>query len=241
MVPSQTRGNSFETISHKGFILNYFVQGIKNDVDGSLYSSQFASLFLSLDFLSEITGDPVYHQLNERVLQIIQKSGQKGPNGLFRNSVAMAFINGRFWSDLVQESGGNYFEYVVKAWIRSNRSNDTLKQMVIDLADYVNTNLVRVSKKEGMTYVTALVDGKPQSQMAHATCYAGGLFALTGVALNETKYLQVGKEITRTCMEAAKRSPSMTPPTLIEFDHPTQPDASPSKMADQGRPINKQY
>ena len=179
----------------------------------------------------------MYGQLNQKVLDLIDNRTDLRPRSFFRNSIALDFYTPKnFWYDLVVESGGNYLDYLFKAWLRGERKDDGLRDRVLKVAEQMRLDLVR---RNGMwTYVTVMrPNGTQENKMAHSNCYSGGLFALIGTAIGEpfqSMYLTLGEQITATCYNFYETSANKLPPTLFQFDGPGPGDAKPCNLTDQG-------
>lgn len=89
--------------------------------------------------------------------------------------------------------GDSFFEYLLKAWLQSNKEDNEARQMFDDAMQAVFQHMLRKSVG-GLTYFAELKFDRPEEKMDHLSCFAGGLLALGAKTLkNEQseRYMQV--------------------------------------------------
>lgn len=89
--------------------------------------------------------------------------------------------------------GDSFFEYLLKAWLQSNKEDNEARQMFDDAMQAVFQHMLRKSTG-GLTYFAELKFDRPEDKMDHLSCFAGGLLALGAKTLkNEQseRYMQV--------------------------------------------------
>lgn len=89
--------------------------------------------------------------------------------------------------------GDSFFEYLLKAWLQSNKEDNEARQMFDDAMQAVFQHMLRKSAG-GLTFFAELKFDRPEEKMDHLSCFAGGLLALGAKTLkNEQseRYMQV--------------------------------------------------
>ncbi|XP_006728005.1 mannosyl-oligosaccharide 1,2-alpha-mannosidase IA [Leptonychotes weddellii] len=116
--------------------------------------------------------------------------------------------------------GDSFYEYLLKAWLMSDKTDLEAKKMYFDAVQAIEAHLIRKSST-GLTYIAEWKGGLLEHKMGHLTCFAGGMFALgaddapTGLTQH---YLQLGAEIARTCYESYNRTYMKLGPEAFRFD-----------------------
>eukprot|EP00069_Balaena_mysticetus_P007937 bmy_19444T0 len=93
--------------------------------------------------------------------------------------------------------GDSFYEYLLKAWLMSDKTDLQAKKMYFDAIKAIETHLIRKSRN-GLTYIAEWKGGLLEHKMGHLTCFAGGMFALGADNAPEgltQHYLQLGAEI----------------------------------------------
>lgn len=102
--------------------------------------------------------------------------------------------------------GDSFYEYLFKTWLYSNKTDSQAKEMFDTSMEAMEKQLLRTSKG-GLKYWGEYINNRIDHKMDHLACFSGGLYAL---AANHSKdprsYLDIGKEITRTCHESYIKS-----------------------------------
>lgn len=91
--------------------------------------------------------------------------------------------------------GDSFFEYLLKAWLQSNKEDNEARQMYDDAMQAVFQHMLRKSAG-GLTYFAELKFDRPEEKMDHLSCFIGGLLALGAKTLkNEQseRYMEVRK------------------------------------------------
>lgn len=193
---------------------------------GSSILADFGTLHMEFSYLSDVTGDPVYREKVEQIRTFLQASTR--PSKLYPS-----FVNptsGR-WSGSVSVGayGDSFYEYLLKEWIRSGKTDTTAKKMFLAAAQDINELLVQTSKGAGLTYIVAMENGRLNKKMDHLTCFAGGLFGLAGQLLNSSRFAQLGEEITETCHQSYARSATGLAPDIFQYSETKDVEASSTK------------
>ncbi|XP_007485336.1 mannosyl-oligosaccharide 1,2-alpha-mannosidase IB isoform X2 [Monodelphis domestica] len=185
---------------------------------GSSILAEFGTLHMEFVHLSYLTGDPVYYQKVMHIRKLLQKMDR--PDGLYPN-----YLNpktGR-WGQHHTSVGGlgdSFYEYLLKAWLMSDKTDIEARKMYDDAIEAIEKHLIRTSNG-GLTFIGEWKNGHLERKMGHLTCFAGGMFALGADGSKKDKaghYLQLGAEIAHTCHESYDRTVLKLGPEAFKFD-----------------------
>lgn len=170
--------------------------------------AEFGTLHLEFAYLSNITGNNIYL---DKVVKIRDKlQSMSRPNGLYPN-----YLNPKTgkWGQASSSAGAlgdSFYEYLLKSWLWSGKSDSVSKQMFDDAWAGVDRMLIQhgtagVSPHtESFTYLAQYRKGKIMHQMDHLSCFSSGLYALAaqnelGNDERKKNYWQRAKDIVKTC------------------------------------------
>lgn len=195
---------------------------------GTSYLADVGSNILEFSYLSSATGDARYGQAADSVedkLVALSKSTPLAPVDLQPYSVSFASQ-----TVSVGSRGDSYFEYLLKEYIQSGGKKHNLLLTWKGAMREMRTGLLKKSN-EGLTYIAGSVDrndgspqafGRAEQGMEHLSCFVGGMLAMASHFVpakeKEDWWLPTGEEITRTCYEMYRRSPSGLAPDAVRFD-----------------------
>ncbi|XP_019399401.1 PREDICTED: mannosyl-oligosaccharide 1,2-alpha-mannosidase IB [Crocodylus porosus] len=185
---------------------------------GSSILAEFGTLHMEFVHLSYLTGDPVYYNKVMHIRKLLQKMDR--PNGLYPN-----YLNPRTgrWGQHHTSVGGlgdSFYEYLLKAWLMSDKRDTEARKMYDDAIEAIEKHLIRKSNG-GLTFIGEWKNGHLERKMGHLTCFAGGMFALGADGSRDDKaghYLQLGAEIAHTCHESYDRTTLKLGPEAFKFD-----------------------
>ncbi|KAM7065213.1 PREDICTED: mannosyl-oligosaccharide 1,2-alpha-mannosidase IB [Sturnus vulgaris] len=185
---------------------------------GSSILAEFGTLHMEFVHLSYLTGDPVYYNKVMHIRKLLQKMDR--PNGLYPN-----YLNPRTgrWGQHHTSVGGlgdSFYEYLLKAWLMSDKMDMEARKMYDDAIEAIEKHLIRKSNG-GLTFIGEWKNGHLERKMGHLTCFAGGMFALGADGSRDDKaghYLQLGAEIAHTCHESYDRTTLKLGPEAFKFD-----------------------
>lgn len=184
---------------------------------GSSILSEFGTLHLEFAYLSDVTGNPVYRSKVDHIRQFI-RSLEK-PKGLYPN-----YLNpktGKWGQHHISMGalGDSFYEYLLKAWMQSNKEDNEARQMFDDAMQAVMQHMLHTSSS-GLMYFSELKYDRPEHKMDHLGCFSGGLLAIASKSLkNEMsdKYMDIADKVTNTCHESYVRSPTKLGPESFRF------------------------
>nr|XP_056712929.1 mannosyl-oligosaccharide 1,2-alpha-mannosidase IA [Euleptes europaea] len=185
---------------------------------GSSILAEFGTLHLEFMHLSYLSGNPVF---TEKVMNIRRVLNQLDkPEGLYPNYLNP---NSGQWGQHHVSVGGlgdSFYEYLLKAWLMSDKTDEEGKQMYYDAVQSIETHLIRKSNT-GLMYIAEWKGGLLEHKMGHLTCFAGGMFVLgaDGAPADKTeRHIELGAEIARTCHESYDRTSMKLGPEAFRFD-----------------------
>uniref|UniRef100_A0A4W3GKG2 alpha-1,2-Mannosidase n=1 Tax=Callorhinchus milii TaxID=7868 RepID=A0A4W3GKG2_CALMI len=189
---------------------------------GSSILSEFGTLHLEFVHLSYLTGDSVYYNKVLHIRKLLQKMDR--PNGLYPN-----YLNPRTgrWGQHHTSVGGlgdSFYEYLLKAWLVSDKTDTEARKMYDDAIQAIEKHLIRKSNS-GLTFIGEWKNGHLERKMGHLTCFAGGMFALGADGSPDDKaghYLQLGAEIAHTCHQSYDRTVLKLGPEAFKLDGGTE-------------------
>lgn len=115
--------------------------------------------------------------------------------------------------------GDSFFEYLLKAWLQSNKEDNEARQMFDDAMQAILQHMLFTSPG-GLMYFAELKFDRPEHKMDHLGCFSGGLLGLGSKTLkNEMseRYLEVAQKITHTCHESYARTQTKLGPEAFRF------------------------
>ncbi|XP_063907218.1 mannosyl-oligosaccharide alpha-1,2-mannosidase IA isoform X2 [Zophobas morio] len=184
---------------------------------GSSILSEFGTLHLEFAYLSDVTGQAIYRNKVDHIRQFLQNLEK--PNGLYPN-----YLNPKTgkWGQHHMSMGAlgdSFFEYLLKAWLQSNKEDNEARQMFDDAMQAVLQHMLFTSAG-GLMYFAELKFDRPEHKMDHLGCFSGGLLALGSKTLKNDmsdRYMDVAKKITSTCHESYDRSYTKLGPEAFRF------------------------
>uniref|UniRef100_A0A8C6G7L1 alpha-1,2-Mannosidase n=2 Tax=Mus spicilegus TaxID=10103 RepID=A0A8C6G7L1_MUSSI len=185
---------------------------------GSSILAEFGTLHLEFMHLSHLSGDPVFAEKVMKIRTVLNKLDK--PEGLYPNYLNPS--SGQWGQHHVSVGGlgDSFYEYLLKAWLMSDKTDLEAKKMYFDAVQAIETHLIRKSSG-GLTYIAEWKGGLLEHKMGHLTCFAGGMFALGADGAPEARaqhYLELGAEIARTCHESYNRTYVKLGPEAFRFD-----------------------
>uniref|UniRef100_A0A8V0YXA1 alpha-1,2-Mannosidase n=1 Tax=Gallus gallus TaxID=9031 RepID=A0A8V0YXA1_CHICK len=185
---------------------------------GSSILAEFGTLHLEFVHLSHLSGNPVFAEKVMNIRKVLSRLDK--PEGLYPNYLNPS--SGQWGQHHVSIGGlgDSFYEYLLKAWLMSDKTDEEGKKMYYDAVQAIETHLIRKSSG-GLTYIAEWKGGLLEHKMGHLTCFAGGMFALgaDGAPSDKTgHHIELGAEIARTCHESYDRTSMKLGPEAFRFD-----------------------
>uniref|UniRef100_A0A3P8N892 alpha-1,2-Mannosidase n=1 Tax=Astatotilapia calliptera TaxID=8154 RepID=A0A3P8N892_ASTCA len=182
---------------------------------GSSILAEYGTLHLEFMHLSRLSGNSEFAQKVMNIRKVLNRLEK--PQGLYPNYLNP---NSGQWGQHHVSVGGlgdSFYEYLLKAWLMSDKTDEEGKKMYYDA---IETNLMRKSTN-GLTYIAEWKGGLLEHKMGHLTCFAGGMIALgaDGAPGDKTGHqMEQAAEIARTCHESYARTTLKLGPEAFRFD-----------------------
>ncbi|KAM4772077.1 mannosyl-oligosaccharide 1,2-alpha-mannosidase IA [Rhinophrynus dorsalis] len=185
---------------------------------GSSILAEFGTLHLEFIHLSQVSGNPIFAEKVMNIRKVLNRLDK--PQGLYPNYLNPS--SGQWGQHHVSVGGlgDSFYEYLLKAWLMSDRTDEEAKKMYYDAVQAIETHLIRKSSS-GLTYIAEWKGGLLEHKMGHLTCFAGGMFALGADGAPDDKtghHIELGAEIARTCHESYDRTTMKLGPEAFRFD-----------------------
>nr|XP_023829591.1 mannosyl-oligosaccharide 1,2-alpha-mannosidase IA [Salvelinus alpinus] len=185
---------------------------------GSSILAEYGTLHLEFMQLSKLSGNPAFAEKVMNIRKVLNRLDK--PQGLYPNYLNP---NSGQWGQHHVSVGGlgdSFYEYLLKAWLMSDKTDEEGKKLYYDALQAIETSLMRKSSG-GLTYIAEWKGGLLEHKMGHLTCFAGGMIALGADGAPEDKtghQMEQASEIARTCHESYARTTLKLGPEAFRFD-----------------------
>ncbi|XP_027011206.2 mannosyl-oligosaccharide 1,2-alpha-mannosidase IA isoform X1 [Tachysurus fulvidraco] len=185
---------------------------------GSSILAEYGTLHLEFVHLSQLSGKPEFAEKVMNIRKVLNRLAK--PQGLYPNYLNP---NSGQWGQHHVSVGGlgdSFYEYLLKAWIMSDKQDEEAKNLYYAALKAIETGLIRKSSG-GLTYIAEWKGGLLEHKMGHLTCFAGGMIALgaDGAPEDQTGHqMELAAEIARTCHESYARTNLKLGPEAFRFD-----------------------
>ncbi|KAI8899510.1 glycoside hydrolase, partial [Globomyces pollinis-pini] len=162
--------------------------------------ASIGTIQLEMQYLSDITGNPVYQEKALGVLDILKNMQTEIP-GLYPsyiNTFANKFTAPYRYS--IGPDSDSFYEYLLKIWISTKE--EKYRDMYDLSMNAIKDNLL-VRDKHNAYISDGIGDGN--KVFHHLSCFAGGMFSLGGITRmtnNWSEQLDIGRRITDTCYKS---------------------------------------
>uniref|UniRef100_A0A8C7WIA3 alpha-1,2-Mannosidase n=1 Tax=Oncorhynchus mykiss TaxID=8022 RepID=A0A8C7WIA3_ONCMY len=173
---------------------------------GSSILAEYGTLHLEFMHLSKLSGNPAFAEKVMNIRKVLNRLDK--PQGLYPNYLNP---NSGQWGQHHVSVGGlgdSFYEYLLKAWLMSDKTDEEGKKLYYEALQAIETSLIRKSSG-GLTYIAEWKGGLLEHKMGHLTCFAGGMIALGADGAPEDKtghQMEQASEIARTCHESYART-----------------------------------
>ncbi|KAJ1732816.1 hypothetical protein LPJ61_001875 [Coemansia biformis] len=181
--------------------------------------------------LSELTGDPVYHDTAQRVVDILDRA-RKPYKGLY--PIWVDISSGELVSGQITFGGmgDSWYEYLLKQYIYSRRAEDQYRRMYEESIDGMRAKMVRQSIYDPNMYYVGDLDAtatKFSPRFQHLTCFVPGMLALGSRVLDRPADLELAKQLTYTCFQMYNRTRTQLSPEYVQFRDVSDRGIAPSQ------------
>uniref|UniRef100_A0AAF5Q0R4 alpha-1,2-Mannosidase n=1 Tax=Wuchereria bancrofti TaxID=6293 RepID=A0AAF5Q0R4_WUCBA len=181
--------------------------------------SEFGSLQLELDYLSQLTQNSIYSSKVARIREIVLSV--RTEDGLYPNYLHPK--SGKWGPKHVSVGalGDSFYEYLLKSWLRSSKNDAVYKEMYDAALAAIKKYLLRYSSQNHLAYFIELKGKREVHKMDHLACFIVGLLALEALNENDIKRrsdtLKLAEEIANTCHESYIRTATGIGPESFRF------------------------
>ncbi|KAJ1666220.1 hypothetical protein IW140_003208 [Coemansia sp. RSA 1813] len=180
--------------------------------------------------LSELTGDPKYHEAAQRVVDILDQAEKPYP-GLYPiwidiNSAKL--VSGKI---TFGGQGDSWYEYMIKQYVFSRHSNDQYRRMYEESIDAMKEKMVQRSIYDPSMYYVGDLDStakKFSPMYQHLTCFVPGMLALGSKVLDRPDDLELAKSLVYTCFKMYNTTATGLSPEYVLFRDSYDKGLSPS-------------
>ncbi|KAL4832064.1 hypothetical protein H8958_019176 [Nasalis larvatus] len=180
--------------------------------------AEFGSLHLEFLHLTELSGNQVFAEKVRNIRKVLRKIEK--PFGLYPNFLSPVSGNWVQHHVSVGGLGDSFYEYLIKSWLMSGKTDMEAKNMYYEALEAIETYLLNVSPG-GLTYIAEWRGGILDHKMGHLACFSGGMIALGAEDAKEEKrvhYRELAAQITKTCHESYARSDTKLGPEAFWFN-----------------------
>jgi len=184
---------------------------------GSSILSEFGTLHMEFSYLSDITGNPVFKKKVQKIRRFLKDLDR--PKKLYPNYLHPKTGKWGQHHTSVGALGDSYYEYLLKEWLRSGKTDTEALEMFDEAALDIEDMLIQ-SSPSGLTYLAEWKYGKLEHKMDHLACFAGGMYSLAAHNQKDSKssrWMEVGRGITDTCHQTYDRTDTKLGPEAFRF------------------------
>eukprot|EP01083_Nonionella_stella_P046762 125263_1 len=192
---------------------------------GGTQLAELGTVELEFRYLAEKTGEKKYADMAENVFDKLSEMKLRY-KGIFQSHI-------RVGDEKPREAGGkftfgaeadSFYEYLVKYWMMTGKTNEKLRTMYLDAIDGMFTHLYRQHDKSGLWFVGELTSGgKFTHKMEHLACFVPGMLVLgveSGMVTDpdlQNKHIDAAAKLTTTCHQMSQNWASGVAPEYIHL------------------------
>ncbi|GAA5828288.1 hypothetical protein JCM3770_004951, partial [Rhodotorula araucariae] len=209
------------------------------DMDNRAMTSvaEAGTLQLEFKYLSALTGNPVYWDKVEKVMEVIRAQPSKdGLVPIFMRPDTGTFV----FSDIrLGSRGDSYYEYLSKQYLQTNRTEPVYREMHDEAMGGIKTHLLKKSATKGLVYTSELLPRRNMQtggfemvdtpKQDHLVCFLGATLLLGAtdgnrlpVPPDEAGFTDAqlddwyaGKALIRTCVDTYLHSKTGLAPEVL--------------------------
>ncbi|KAK0217773.1 glycoside hydrolase [Armillaria fumosa] len=202
-------------------------------------TAEAATLQLEFKDLAQLTKKDIYWSKVENVMSVINKALL--PHGLV--PIFMSAAKGDFTQSDIRlgSRGDSYYEYLIKQYLQTDRTEPIYKQMYADSMKGLHENLVQRTPRQGLTYIAELIPRRSKdgvtwelsAKQDHLVCFLAGSLMLGATTSGAAKRnvsvpprpeeltpqgqrdWQTGVDLLETCMDTHRTSTGLSPEIVM--------------------------
>jgi mannosyl-oligosaccharide alpha-1,2-mannosidase len=190
---------------------------------GASLLAEVGTVQLEFAQLARHTGDATFKAMADKVLDVIDRGPAQRLPGLY--PIYIDPISGRFRPSKITfgAMGDSFYEYLVKYWVLSGKTDARLQRMYVQSMD---SALLHAKERLGDRR-TILLDinqgGHKERKMDHLACFVPGMLALGvhhGIVRDAkaAEHMRVARELAETCYQMYAQFPHGVAPEYVRFD-----------------------
>ncbi|KAJ2368342.1 hypothetical protein IW150_005434, partial [Coemansia sp. RSA 2607] len=169
--------------------------------------------------LSELTGNSIYHNAAQRVVDILDETEKPYP-GLY--PIWIDIESGNLTSGQITfgGQGDSWYEYMLKQYIFSHKKVDQYRRMYVESIDSMKEKMVKRSVFDPQMYYVGDLDSAAKRfspKFQHLTCFVPGMLALGSKVLDRPDDLELAKNLTYTCFQMYNQTATGLGPEYVLF------------------------
>lgn len=180
--------------------------------------SEVSTIQLEFKDLSRITGNSKYEKAVDKVsLHLHNQPKQDGLVPIFINAETGNFRS--FTTITLGARGDSYYEYLLKQWIQTGKTNDMLLQDYNGSVSGIIKNLLKYSEPNKLAYVGELANSKHfKPKMDHLVCYLPSVLVLGYHNGLPEEHYKLARELAYTCYQMYAQMPTFLSPEIVHFN-----------------------
>ncbi|KAF4586522.1 hypothetical protein EYR38_010801 [Pleurotus pulmonarius] len=183
--------------------------------------SEATSCQVEYKYLAHVTGRAEYYNKVEKIMNTMYSANVS--NGLFttRWDAADALpMNNHFSVGASADSG---YEYLLKQYLISGKTEPRAKDQYLASINGIIDQLLYISPRRQLLYVTDVVSGRPVYDLQHLSCFLPGLLALGAHTLalaprDKERHTWAAKGLAQTCWITYADQATGLGPDGVQFD-----------------------
>ena len=190
---------------------------------GASLLAEVATCQMEFASLSQRTGDSKYAAAAQKPIDVLDSWHR--PDGLYPLYISSAIGQSMPSKISLGAMGDSAYEYFLKMWILSGKTNQQAKRMyVASMEGVLGKLLQRTPTDQGdYAFLGDLQGGRIERKMDHLACFVPGMLALgveegvvTGAVASQ--HMQAARDLMRTCYASYSTSPSKIGPEVMTFN-----------------------
>ncbi|PAV84062.1 hypothetical protein WR25_10205 [Diploscapter pachys] len=175
---------------------------------GASILSEFGSLQLEFDYLSNVTGNPVFAEKVNKVRDILTELEK--PDGLYP-----IYLNPKTgkWGQRDFSIGAmadSFYEYLLKQWVATGKKDSRTLKEYEESIFAMEKKMLYKSQQHGLAYFANVHGSRVEHKFEHLACFCGGMLALhannQGNKTVKDHYMDLAEAIGETCHESYART-----------------------------------
>eukprot|EP00037_Helgoeca_nana_P002037 m.31449 g.31449 ORF g.31449 m.31449 type:complete len:627 (+) comp12321_c0_seq1:65-1945(+) len=179
-------------------------------------TSEVTTIQLEFRELSRITKDPKYAAAVDEVMEHVKSLPKE--DGLVPIWISADSGNFRKGTITLGARGDSYYEYLLKQWLQTDKTDPRWKEMYTETVDGIFKRLVHGSIPNNYTYIAELINGRVSPKMDHLVCFLPGLLALGAVNGFPHSHMDLAKDLIKTCNAMYTHMPTGLAPEITFFN-----------------------